>query len=219
VAIRTSRRPRVYVERNNRRTRWLHAGVYVAALLLLFTGLWLEFGQEGRPSPLARLTDTPDTDLHTQLGWALTSLAGVGLILGWRAVLTFVRSSVRFRREDLRWFLRWPLAVVTGRFAHHDGHFDPGQRLMNFVLIGSLSALIGSGIGLAENPLGQTFVLLDRVHRWATYVFMAAVAGHVLVAAGVLPGYRGVWRAMHLGGRLPIEVARRIWPGWTSRHS
>jgi cytochrome b subunit of formate dehydrogenase len=215
----TSRRPRVYVERNNRRTRWFHAGVYVIALLLLGTGLWLLAGQEGRPSPLARLTGTPDTDLHTQLGWAFTALTGLGVIVGWRAAATFVRSSVRFQRDDLRWFLRWPLAIITGRFARHGGHFDPGQRIMNFALIGLLAVLIGSGVGLAMNPLGQTFVLLDKVHRWATYLLIPAVAGHVVVAAGVLPGYRGVWRAMHLGGRLPIEVARRIWPEWTSRHS
>jgi len=30
----------------------------------------------------------------------------------------------------------------------------------------------------------------------------------------VLPGYRGTWRSMHLGGRLDPAVARRIWPAW-----
>jgi len=39
----------------------------------------------------------------------------------------------------------------------------------------------------------------------------------VLVAIGVLPGYRGVWHAMHLGGRVPEETARRVWPGWAER--
>jgi formate dehydrogenase subunit gamma len=33
----------------------------------------------------------------------------------------------------------------------------------------------------------------------------------------VLPGYRGVWRAMHLGGHLAEPVARRLWPGWVER--
>jgi formate dehydrogenase subunit gamma len=37
------------------------------------------------------------------------------------------------------------------------------------------------------------------------------------VAAGVLPGYRGVWRSMHLGGHLDIRVARRLWPAWAER--
>jgi hypothetical protein len=35
-----------------------------------------------------------------------------------------------------------------------------------------------------------------RVHRAATYVLTVMVVAHVLVAAGVLPGYRGVWRAL-----------------------
>jgi len=43
------------------------------------------------------------------------------------------------------------------------------------------------------------------------------ILGHVLVAIGVLPGYRGVWRSMHLGGHLREETARRVWPGWTER--
>jgi len=43
------------------------------------------------------------------------------------------------------------------------------------------------------------------------------IAGHVLVAIGVLPGYRGVWRSMHLGGRVADETAHRVWPGWTER--
>jgi len=33
----------------------------------------------------------------------------------------------------------------------------------------------------------------------------------------VLPGYRGVWRSMHLGGRLHADVARRLWPAWLER--
>lgn len=55
---------------------------------------------------------------------------------------------------------------------------------------------------------------LRRVHRWATYLVTPVLLGHILIAAGVLPGYRGVARSMHLGGRLPVEVARRLWPGW-----
>ena len=39
----------------------------------------------------------------------------------------------------------------------------------------------------------------------------------LLIALGVLPGYRGVWRSMHFSGRIPIETAWRVWPGWTER--
>jgi hypothetical protein len=52
------------------------------------------------------------------------------------------------------------------------------------------------------------------VHTWATYALIPLIGGHVLVASGMLPGYRGVWRSMHLGGRLDVEVARRLWPEW-----
>src|SRR5262249_2316879 len=63
------------------------------------------------------------------------------------------------------------------------------------------------------------FVVLAQVHQWATYVVTALIGGHVLVASGILPGYHGVWRSMHLGGRLDARVARRLWPAWWARNS
>jgi formate dehydrogenase subunit gamma len=65
---------------------------------------------------------------------------------------------------------------------------------------------------------GPAFVWLVRVHRWSTYALIPLLVGHIVIAAGVLPGYRGVWRSMHLGGHLDVRVAHRIWPGWTERH-
>lgn len=92
------------------------------------------------------------------------------------------------------------------------GHFDPGQRIANLVLIGLLLVLAISGAGLVVVTGGPVFVWLARAHRWATYAVTPVLLGHILVASGLLPGYRGVWRAMHLGGRLPSRVARRLWP-------
>jgi cytochrome b subunit of formate dehydrogenase len=212
IHTRTDAKPRV--ERNNRRTRWFHAGVYLLVLLLLATGWWLLAGREGEPSPLASLTGESDTDLHEYLGWAFLGLAAVGAVLGWRAVRTLLGDSVRYRRSDLRWFARWPKAVFTGRFPRQEGHFDPGQRIMNLVVVVLLLVLVGSGVGLTQVVGGPAFVWMARLHRWATYAVTPVLAGHILVASGVLPGYRGVWRAMHLGGRLPARVARRLWPVW-----
>ncbi|MFG1703731.1 cytochrome b/b6 domain-containing protein [Nonomuraea sp. M3C6] len=206
-----------WVRRHNRRTRWFHAGVYLATLTLLGTGWWLLAGQEGNPSPLARITGTPDTTLHTVVGWTFVVLAVAGLAMGFRAVRTFLTESVRFHRTDLRWFARWPAATVTGGFAHHDGHFDPGQRLINLALAGGLLVLIGSGAGMATLHGGPVFAVLVKVHVWTTYLVTALIAGHIVVACGVLPGYRGVWRSMHLGGRLDRSVAFRLWPGWAAR--
>lgn len=207
----------VTIERNNRRTRWFHASVYLCLLVLLATGWWLWFGLEGTPSVLAQITGVADAQLHTMLGWVSIALLALGCALGWRAARTLLRDSVRFRRSDLRWFSRWPGALGTGRFGDHDGHFDPGQRLANLVMLASLLLLVGSGAGLAIVSGGPAFVWLDLVHRWSTYVFTPLVVGHIVIASGVLPGYRGVWRAMHLGGHLHESDARRVWPGWTDR--
>src|SRR6266540_3068188 len=182
------------VERYRRPARWFHALAYASVLVLLGTGWWLLAGREGRASPLALLA---------------------GALLGTRAIPPFVAESLRLRRSELGWFTRWPAAVFTGRFGWHQGRFDPGQRILNVTLILGLIVLVGSGAGLAIVHGGPTFVLLAMVHKWTTYPVTALIVGHVLIASGVLPGYHGVWRSMHLGGRLDVRVARRLWPAWS----
>lgn len=211
-------KPTAVVERYNVRTRWFHAGVYLTVLVLLLTGWWLTLGREGQPSLLAELVNQPDTEIHTATGWAFVVVAAAGVLVGWRGAWTLVSDSVRFRRSDLRWFGRWPVALVTGRFGRHEGHFDPGQRIANLVLIVLLLALAVSGIGLLAVSGGPTFVWFHRVHRWSTFLFTPVIIGHIVIASGILPGYRGVARGMHLGGRLRRGTAERIWPGWLERY-
>lgn len=202
------------VERYRRPARWFHAGTYVSVLILLATGWWLLVGQEGHASPLALLAGMSDIALHRLVGWILAGLAVAGVLLGARAIPSFAAESVRLRRSELGWFSRWPAAVFTGRFGWHQGRFDPGQRILNVTLIFGLAVLVGSGAGLTVVHGGPTFVLLARVHKWTTYPVTGLIVGHMIVASGVLPGYRGVWRSMHLGGRVDADVARRLWPAW-----
>ncbi|RYP80691.1 cytochrome b/b6 domain-containing protein [Nocardioides guangzhouensis] len=215
---RATRPRRDVVERNGRAARWFHAGVYVAVLVLLGTGLWLLAGREGQPSPLSRLAGVPDTRLHVWVGWAFTGLVVGGMLLAGPAAVRFVRDSLRFDRGDLAWFRTWPAALLTGRFSRHEGRFDPGQRIAHVGLVLSLVSVTSSGVAMALLHGGPAFVWLVPLHTWSTYVLVSLVLGHVLIASGVLPGYRGVWRSMHLGGRLDARDARRLWPGWTERH-
>jgi formate dehydrogenase subunit gamma len=143
---------------------------------------------------------------------ALAVLAALGFVVGIRAVWTFLRETVRVDPGDGRWWLRWPAATMTGRFGRHKGHFDPGQRIANVLFVVTLGAAVGSGIALTQLKGGDTFVWTLRVHRWSTYALTPLVIGHVLIALGILPGYRGVWRSMHFGGRVREDTARRVWP-------
>lgn len=205
------------VRRYSRPTRWYHTVFYVTTLVLLGTGWWLRRGGEGKPSWLSDLLDLPDTEIHRRAGWVLVAVAAAGLTLGVRAAWTFARETLRVDRGDGRWFARWPVGVLTGRFARHEGHFDPGQRLANLVFVGSLATLIGSGIALDLLSGGETFATMVKVHRYATYVLTVTVIGHILLALGWLPGYRGAWRSMHAGGRVPLATARRLWPASAER--
>jgi formate dehydrogenase subunit gamma len=205
------------IRRTSRRARLLHAAVYLTTLALLLTGWWLLVGGEGRPSPLARLFGAPDIRVHEWFGWGLAAALVLPLLIWWRGVATFARETFRVDRGDGRWWRSWPKGAFTGRFARHEGHFDPGQRVANVVLVGGLVVLASTGIAMTTLHGGPVFVWLVRIHKWTTLLVTPVILGHVLIALGVLPGYRGVWRAMHLGGRVPENTARRIWPGWTER--
>lgn len=207
------------VERYPRSARRYHAAIYVVTLLLLATGWWLLAGREGNPSPIARLTGIPDARLHVWLGWALVVAALVPLPFATRGVVTFFRETIRYDRGDFRWLIRLPGAMLTGRFRRHEGHFDPGQRIANLAIVGLLIALVVTGVALVLIEAGPLFAVMAFVHRVATIAFSVVIVGHIIVATGILPGYRGVWRSMHLGGRVPLATARRLWPGWLERQA
>jgi formate dehydrogenase subunit gamma len=205
------------MERYDARARRFHAAVYLITLVLLFSGWWLLFGNEGARSPLARVFGVPDTRLHVWFGRALAVVALVPVVLGRRGIATFVRESVRSDPGDAHWWARWPVGATTGRFGRHEGHFDPGQRVANVLIVGSLFVLTATGIGMTVLYGGHLFAWLAQAHKWATFLLTPLILGHVLIALGVLPGYRGVWRSMHLGGRVPRAAAERVWPVWTER--
>jgi formate dehydrogenase subunit gamma len=200
------------VVRYRRAARWFHAAFYLTTFALLLTGWWLLTGHEGRPSLLASALGRSDVDVHERAGWLLVALAGAGVTFGARAAWTFVRETIRIDRGDGRWFRRWPIGALTGRFARHRGHFDPGQRVVNIAFVITFLATVGSGIALLNAPAGPMFAALDRVHRYGTYALTVLVVAHVLIAIGILPGYRGAWHGMHLGGRVPRRTAERLWP-------
>jgi thiosulfate reductase cytochrome b subunit len=176
-------------------------------------------GREGTSSPLASALGAPDVAVHEWAGWALLAVAAAAAALAARAVAAFVADSLTFRRADLRWLRSWPAACLSGRFEHHRGRFDPGQRVANFVILAGLLIAVASGVGLVSVHGGPAFAVLLRVHRFASYALAVVLAGHVVVASGVLAGYRGVWRSMHWGGRLRLTVARRLWPAWAAERT
>jgi cytochrome b subunit of formate dehydrogenase len=205
------------IERHPRSARRFHAAGYLSTTVLLVTGWWLLLGGEGHPSPFATLTGVADTVLHVWVGRLLAVLVVAPIVFAWRGVRTFARETLRVDRGDASWFRRWPRAVFDGRFGRHEGRFDPGQRVANLVLVAGLITLTVTGLGLTILHGGPTFAVLARVHEWTAIALTPVILGHVAIAAGVLPGYRGAWRAMHLGGRIDKSTARRLWPGWTER--
>jgi cytochrome b subunit of formate dehydrogenase len=209
------------VLRNGPGARRFHSGVYLITGFLMFSGLSL-LG-EGAPGLEALLGGhVAAAHWHRWIGFALIGLALLVMAFRPRASSRFLGNSVRFRRSEIAWFTTYPRFVLRPSRhspARHDGHFDPGQRVMNVVIVLSFVVLSATGI-LLSFPQAFTptaFAWSLRVHKFATWVLIAAVAGHVLVATGVLRAYRGVWRAMHRDGRVPAPLAHRLWPAWAER--
>jgi formate dehydrogenase subunit gamma len=186
---------------------------------LFFSGISL-LG-EGKPALEAVLGGhVSAAHWHRWIGFGLVGLAALVLALRPAASRKFLAHSIAFRSADLGWFVTYPSFLVRPRRhspARHEGHFDPGQRAMNLVIVLSLIVLSATGIIMSfpQRVTPMTFAWSLRIHRAATWVLAGAVGGHVLVASGILRAYRGVWRAMHGDGRVRGHLADRLWPRWT----
>jgi len=210
-----------WLPRNGRRARWLHALVYLSTLFLAYSGIAVLLeGHPGLSRPLGG--HVPAATSHRLVGYGLLVAAALVVVVWWRAAGSFVAGSVRFGRMDLRWLAGYPrMALAPGRSAPapHRGHFDPGQRVFNVLLVLALLVLGVTGVvmGMPERFVPAVFGWSLRIHEMTTWVLLGLVAGHLLLASGALPGYRGVWRAMHLGGRVPAATAQRLWPHWSGQ--
>jgi cytochrome b subunit of formate dehydrogenase len=205
--------------RNGRRARWLHALVYLTTVFLAYSGIAVL--EEGRPALADVLGGhVPAATSHRWVGYGLLVVAALVVVVWWRAAGRFLSDSVEFRRSDGRWLAGYPrMALARRRPApapHHAGHFDPGQRVFNILLLLALFVLGATGVvlGMPQRFLPAAFAWSFRIHKLTTWVLIGLVAGHLLLASGLLPGYRGVWRAMHRDGRVPATTAARLWPAW-----
>jgi formate dehydrogenase subunit gamma len=210
------------VLRNGPGARGLHTALFLAAGFLFLSGMAIM--GEGVPelqSLLGGHVATGRWHRWVGLGIVITVVLLLPLVRP-HAALTFLRESIRFSTPDLRWFRSFPgvaLGVSGHRPPWHGGHFDPGQRLFNLTLVAAFLALSVTGVLMTFPDRFQPLVFAWslRIHRIATWLFVALAAAHIFVALGVLPGYRGVWRAMLGSGRVDRSLARRLWPGWVER--
>jgi formate dehydrogenase subunit gamma len=208
------------LRRNGRRSRWLHTLVYLSTLFLAYSGIAVLLeAHPGLARPLGG--HVPTATSHRLVGYGLLAALALVAAVWWRPAGRFLADSLRFSRLDLRWLAGYPrmaLAPEGSRPAGHRGHFDPGQRVFNLLLLLALLVLGATGVvmGMPERFLPAVYGWSLRIHELATWVLLGLVTGHLLLASGALPGYRGVWRAMHLGGRVPAATARHLWPAWAA---
>ena len=204
-------------------------GVRLAHLLLAVTIGWLILSGLGIHEILsARLVHMLGGHVllvgsHRWLGYALAAALLLTLIFLWQRVREFLSAILSLHRSDAAWLPGLVHSLVRPRrntLPWHDGRFDPAQRLVFVVLIGSLALLVVTGVAINFIPLSlrMVFAWTLRTHLASAWVFIATVSVHIFAGLGVLPTHRGVTRAMFGDGRIKTELGLRLWPGWTARN-
>jgi formate dehydrogenase subunit gamma len=200
----------------------VHTVLYVATAVLLLSGVAV-VGEGVRGLEALFGGHAATARAHRYLGFALVAVAAALVALRPRACGRFLVESFRFRSADRRWFasyLPFLLRPSQRRPARHEGHFDPGQRLYNLLVVVSLVVLAATGVVMSfpKTFTPDAFAWSLRIHRAATWILMAAVIAHLALASGVTRAYRGAWRAMHGDGRVPRELAEKLWPRWAEEN-
>ncbi len=206
--------------RHGRLVRWLHGLNIVVMAVLLASGLalggvlaheivaWLG-GHE-----LARLT-------HNRLGLAFAAAMLLLLLVMPRRVLRLLRDCLHWRSSDIAWLWRFlpRLWQPQGQVPHHDGRFDPAQRLVFGLLLASLVTAAATGVYLYFlPPLGRTWLMWSiRVHIFSAWAVIVLLGIHIIAGIGLLPSHRGIARAMLGDGTVSATLAQRLWPGWARR--
>lgn len=212
--------------RHGRTARVLHAANAAVVIVLLVTGLALGDVVSARVAGWLGGHERINA-AHQWLGLAF-AVAMVLLAAALpRRVARLLRDSSRFRRGDGRWIRAFLAYLVAPRLRappFHDGRFDPAQRLVFLGILVGIAGVTASGVYLyAWTPafaLGQmSLAYAIRVHIVAAWLLIACLALHIAAGSGLPWTHRGLVRAMFGHGRVPISLARRLWPGWARRQA
>ncbi|HEX7325024.1 MAG TPA: cytochrome b/b6 domain-containing protein [Rhodanobacteraceae bacterium] len=210
------------LQRHGLGARILHGINALAILVLLVTG----FAVSGDlPDGVSALFGghVSANDAHRWLGLALSiGLLLLALVCA-RRVVRLLGDVARFRWREWRWYVGFAslLARPARRSApFHAGRFDPAQRVVFACIVAAALVLCATGVYLFWSPPLPVSLMgpMIRAHIVAAWVLIAALCLHVVAGSGVLPTHRHLLGAMFGNGRVPIALARRLWPGWAQRH-
>lgn len=207
--------------RHGRLTRWLHGIDAALVLILLLSGLALG---DRLDECLVELAGGHEgiNDLHQYLGVGFVAAVLALTVLLPRRVLHLLRDAGTFSRGDGRWmwaFMRHYFQPHRQPAPFHDGRFDPAQRVVLLGIgLGVLLVGISGVIVYALPDLGRdAFRVTIRTHIAGAWLLLGCVVVHVVAGIGLPHTHRGLVRAMFGDGRVRLQLARTLWPGWTRR--
>ena len=155
--------------------------------------------------PLVNLFGSPQWAriLHPWIGLVMAASLAILAFTMWRRNL--------WATNDSQW-LRQVNDVVMNRDGKMPaiGKYNPGQKLLFFVMVGTMIVLLLTGIVIWRSIFGVFFPV--PVHRVA--VLLHAISAFVLIAGIIVHVYSAIW----VKGSIGAMVRGSVTPAWARHH-
>lgn len=147
----------------------------------------------------------------------------MAVALRFRGTVHFLSEYTRWSLNDLVWLIKFLPSLIRPdrvRLPVIKTKINPGERLVGQTMLAICSVLFLSGLVrmIGEQVPRGVVNRAEVVHQAAALLLYFVGAMHMTVGSGILPAYRGVWRAMFGDGSIEISLGRRHWPFWTSQN-
>jgi formate dehydrogenase gamma subunit len=211
--------------RHRRGMRFLHWFNALSWALLLFTGTALMsapgfalFGT-GFPRWASGLLGGAERVIRVHVLWGLLWAALiVPLFLLFKHGPRHVLEEVRVTRDDLRWMLMKPFAMIglAPQPLPPQDKYNAGQKLFAVAVLVGTTFIVGSGLVMVLHlGSGDAVALAVLVHKLAIVLMLVGVGVHLTMAA-VIADERPALRSM-VTGRIDYRHAKHHSPKWVAR--
>jgi formate dehydrogenase gamma subunit len=205
--------------------RFLHWFNALSWALLLFTGTALMsapgfalFGT-GFPRWASGLLGGAERVIRVHVLWGLLWAALiVPLFLLFKHGPRHVLEEVRVTRDDLRWMLMKPFAMIglAPQPLPPQDKYNAGQKLFAVAVLVGTTFIVGSGLVMVLHlGSGDAVALAVLVHKLAIVLMLVGVGVHLTMAA-VIADERPALRSM-VTGRIDYRHAKHHSPKWVAR--
>ncbi|TET53773.1 MAG: hypothetical protein E3J54_03455 [Actinobacteria bacterium] len=145
----------------------------------------------------------------------------LAIVSNFEGFKSFLKETFQWGENDTKWILRFPLWLFrpSTKMPKTKGKGKPGQRLVAILLIGgALWQVLTGFLMLFRGSFPKNVIMMATVfHDIGFFIIGVAILGHAYIGMGLFKPYRGVSQGMLGDGTVDYEVAKKLWPDWTSK--